>query len=332
MQSNAFELDRGRFAILRRTPSEIEHSVGAGGVEGGGETGSTETIDVTRLDRARRELVVKNALASDDQDNYKLLSAIKDRLDRVGIEVPKVEVRFQNLNINANAEIGSRALPTLVNVARDFFEYVLMGLRILRPNKFRLHILKDISGVVKPGRMTLLLGPPGSGKSTLLLALAGKLDRKSLNVSGDITYNGTKLDEFYVRRTSAYISQTDDHLPELTVRETFDFAARFQGASEGMAGYMKDLTKLEKKRNIRPVPEIDAFMKASSIGGKTHNISTDYVLKVLGLDVCSDTFVGNDMLRGVSGGQRKRVTTSISLDTNLSSLSSVKYVGAKCNK
>ncbi|KAA3458581.1 ABC transporter G family member 31-like [Gossypium australe] len=226
---------RGRFAILRRTPSEIEHSVGAGGVEGGGETGSTETIDVTRLDRARRELVVKKALASDDQDNYKLLSAIKDRLDRVGMEVPKVEVRFQNLNINANAEIGSRALPTLVNVARDFFEYVLMGLRILRPNKFRLHILKDISGVVKPGRMTLLLGPPGSGKSTLLLALAGKLDRKSLNVSGDITYNGTKLDEFYVRRTSAYISQTDDHLPELTVRETFDFAARCQGASEGMA-------------------------------------------------------------------------------------------------
>lgn len=72
---------RGRFAILRRTPSEIEHSVGAGG-GGGGETGSVETIDVTRLDRARRELVVKKALASDDQDNYKLLSAIKDRLDR----------------------------------------------------------------------------------------------------------------------------------------------------------------------------------------------------------------------------------------------------------
>jgi len=36
---------------------------------------------------------------------------------------------------------------------------------------------------------------------------------------------------------------------------------------------------------------------------------TDYVLKVLGLDVCSDTVVGNDMLRGVSGGQKRRVTT-----------------------
>ncbi|GMI88964.1 ATP-binding cassette G31, PLEIOTROPIC DRUG RESISTANCE 3, pleiotropic drug resistance 3 [Hibiscus trionum] len=294
---------QGRFAILRRTPSEIEHDLG------GGESASTETIDVTKLDRARRELVVKKALATNDQDNYKLLAAIKDRLDRVELEVPKVEVRFQNINIEAKVQIGSRALPTLINVARDFIEDILTGLRILRPNKSRLCILKDISGVVRPGRMTLLLGPPGSGKSTLLLALAGKLDNKALKVSGDITYNGTKLDEFYVRRTSAYISQTDNHIPELTVRETLDFAARCQGASEGMAGYMKDLTKLEKEKNIRPAPEIDAFMKASSVGGKKHNIATDYVLKVLGLDVCSDTVVGNDMLRGVSGGQRKRVTT-----------------------
>ncbi|KAI3835975.1 hypothetical protein MKX03_012317 [Papaver bracteatum] len=49
-------------------------------------------------------------------------------------------------------------------------------------------------------------------------------------------------------------------------------------------------------------------MKASSVGGK-HSLATDYILKVLGLDVCGDTLVGNDMLRGVSGGQRKRVTT-----------------------
>ncbi|XP_052185165.1 ABC transporter G family member 31 isoform X2 [Diospyros lotus] len=72
---------------------------------------------------------------------------------------------------------------------------------------------------------------------------------------------------------------------------------------------MTDLTRLEKERNIRPTPEIDAFMKASSVGGKKHSISTDYILKVLGLDVCSETVVGNDMLRGISGGQRKRVTT-----------------------
>lgn len=42
-------------------------------------------------------------------------------------------------------------------------------------------------------------------------------------------------------------------------------------------------------------------------------MSTEYILKVLGLDICSDTIVGNDMLRGVSGGQRKRVTTGFPL-------------------
>lgn len=55
--------------------------------------------------------------------------------------------------------------------------------------------------------------------------------------SGEVTYNGTALDEFCVQRTSAYISQTDNHLGELTVRETLDFAAKCQGASENWRGW-----------------------------------------------------------------------------------------------
>lgn len=55
--------------------------------------------------------------------------------------------------------------------------------------------------------------------------------------------------------------------------------------------------------------QINLIAQASSVGDKKHSISTDYVLKVLGLDICSETVVGNDMLRGISGGQRKRVTT-----------------------
>uniref|UniRef100_A0A5B7BKX4 Putative ABC transporter G family member 31-like n=1 Tax=Davidia involucrata TaxID=16924 RepID=A0A5B7BKX4_DAVIN len=288
---------RTNFALLRRSASESDD----------GEQ-RTDTIDVRKLDRSNRELLVRKALATSEQDNYKLLLAIKNRLNRVGLEIPTVEVRFENLNITANVQVGSRALPTLVNYTRDSIEHVLTGLKIFRPKRHSLTILNNVSGFVKPGRMTLLLGPPGSGKSTLLLALAGKLDG-SLKKSGNITYNGHKLDEFCVQRTSAYISQTDNHIAELTVRETLDFAARCEGASEGFAGYVKDLTRLEKERNIHPSPEIDAFMKASSVGGRKHSVSTDYILKVLGLDVCSDTLVGNDMLRGVSGGQRKRVTT-----------------------
>ncbi|KAK6122137.1 hypothetical protein DH2020_044127 [Rehmannia glutinosa] len=260
---------RSNFALVRRTASRSD----------GGEE-STDTIDVRKLDRFNRELVVRRALATTAQDNFQLLSGIKERFDKVGLEIAKVEVRFENVQITADVKIGSRALPTLVNYSRDMVEHLLTKLRIFRPKRHALTILNSISG---------------SGKSTLLRALAGKLE-SSLKKSGTITYNGHEFDDFFVQRASAYIGQTDNHIAELTVRETLDFAARCQG--EGFSGYMKDVTRLERERNIRPRPEIDAYMKASSIGGKRHSVSTDYILKVLGLDVCSDTLVGNDMLRG----------------------------------
>ncbi|XP_055832839.1 ABC transporter G family member 31-like isoform X1 [Solanum dulcamara] len=290
---------RTNLALVKRNAEESDP---------GGSVGKTDTVDVRKLDRNTRQLVVTRAMATTEQDNYKLLAGVKERLDSVGLEVPKVEVRYEDITLTADVNIGSRALPTLVNSVRDVFESILTGLMIFRPKKSSLTILNNVSGVVKPGRMTLLLGPPGSGKTSLLLALSGKLDN-GLKKRGIITYNGHNLDEFCVQRTSAYISQTDNHIAELTVRETVDFAARCQGASLGFAEYMKDLDRLEKERSIRPNTEIDAYMKASSVGGKKHSVFTDYVLKVLGLDVCSDTIVGNDMIRGVSGGQRKRVTT-----------------------
>ncbi|GJX49894.1 ABC transporter G family member 31 [Tanacetum coccineum] len=311
-RSNADEVQRDEmellWAAIDRLPSRQEKKYAlvkrSSGSNGGVER--TETVDVTKLDKRNRSLIVRKALDTSEQDNYKLLAAIKERFDRVGLEVPKVEVRFEKVHIEADVLVGSRALPTLVNYTRDAIEHLLISLRIFRPRRHRLSILKDISGSIKPGRMTLLLGPPGSGKSTLLLALAGKLD-SSLKKTGKITYNGHELHEFCVQRTSAYISQTDNHIAELTVRETLDFGARCEG--EGFAGNLRELTRLEKENKIRPSPEIDAFMKASSVAGKRHSISTDYMLKVLGLDVCSETVVGNDMLRGISGGQRKRVTT-----------------------
>lgn len=52
------------------------------------------------------------------------------------------------------------------------------------------------------------------------------------------------------------------------------------------------------------------------MGGKNNNLATEYVLKVLGLDVCADTLVGSDMVRGISGGQKKRVTTGFYRQTH----------------
>ncbi|XP_024402862.1 ABC transporter G family member 31 isoform X2 [Physcomitrium patens] len=273
----------------------------------GGSLASRGAINARRLGEGQRSILVEKALATSEQDNERFLSKVKERLLRVGLQLPSVEVRFEDLCVNADVHVGNRALPSLTNFTRNIVEGFLSHFGISPKIKRDFPILHALSGVIRPCRMTLLLGPPGAGKSTLLLALAGKLD-KSLRTSGRITYNGHTFDEFIPQRTSSYISQTDNHIGELTVRETLDFAVRCQGV-----GYKQDmlmeLARREKEYHIRPDPDIDAYMKATAVEGKRHSPATDYIMKILGLEICADTVVGNEMLRGISGGQKKRVTT-----------------------
>ena len=58
-----------------------------------------------------------------------------------------------------------------------------------------------------------------------------------------------------------------------------------------IADELKELREKEREQGIQPDPEIDAFMKANAIEGKRESIETDYVLHVLGLNVCADTMV-----------------------------------------
>ena len=60
---------------------------------------------------------------------------------------------------------------------------VLQAVRLMKPDKQHFRILDNISGVLRPGRITLLLGPPGAGKTTLLNALAGRLQKSPVRVS-----------------------------------------------------------------------------------------------------------------------------------------------------
>jgi ABC-type multidrug transport system ATPase subunit len=142
-----------------------------------------------------------------------------------------VEVRFSKLNAAAECHVGTRALPTLANATRDVTDWLLGLVGLNFAERKTLHILKDVSGVIRPSRMTLLLGPPASGKTTLLLALAGKLD-PGLQSSGEVSYNGHGLDEFVPQKTAAYISQHDVHDGEMTVKEVLDFSAKSQGVGQ----------------------------------------------------------------------------------------------------
>ncbi|PNY15670.1 pleiotropic drug resistance protein 1-like [Trifolium pratense] len=267
--------------------------------------GEISEIDVHKLGLQERKYLLERLVRIADIDNEKLLLKLRDRFNRVGIKMPTIEVRFEHMKIEAEVRVGKRASPTLTNYVLDMVEAPINY--ILRRRRQQLNILKNISGIIKPGRMTLLLGPPSSGKTTLLLALAGKLDPK-LKFSGKVTYNGHEMNEFVPQRTAAYVSQNDLHIGELTVRETLEFSARFQGVGHRY-DMLEEVSRREKERNIIPDPDIDVFMKAIATGGQKSNLVIDYYLKILGLETCADTVVGNAMLRGVSGGQRKRVTT-----------------------
>ncbi|PHT31502.1 Pleiotropic drug resistance protein 2 [Capsicum baccatum] len=264
-------------------------------------------VDVVHLGLQDRKQILENILEVVEEDNERFLRRLRDRTDRVGIEIPKVEVRFEHLCIDGDAYVGSRALPTLWNASINFVEGFLERIKIVPSKKRVVNILRDVNGIVRPSRMTLLLGPPGSGKTTLLKALAGVLD-KDLRVNGRISYCGRELSDFIPQRTCAYISQHDIHHGEMTVRETLDFAGRCLGVGTRY-DLLTELSRREKDAGIKPDPEIDAFMKATAVVGQESSLVTDYVLKILGMDICSDILVGDEMRRGISGGQKKRLTT-----------------------
>ncbi|KAL3676896.1 hypothetical protein R1sor_026844 [Riccia sorocarpa] len=262
-------------------------------------------IDVRLAGIEENQNLISNVfLGSTEADNEIFLKRLKDRIRRVEVSQPTVEVRYQNLTINANCFVGGRALPTLPNAIKNTLDVALSKIGIGTTRK-TMTILQNVSGIIRPGRLTLLLGPPSSGKSSLLLALAGRLE-KALKVDGKITYNGYNMDEFVPQKTAAYISQHDLHIGEMTVRETLNFSARCQGVGERF-DLMKEIVKREKERGLHGDADLDFFMKAIALG--TGSLITEYVMKLLGLDICADTMVGDDMRRGISGGQKKRVTT-----------------------
>ncbi|KAK8541003.1 hypothetical protein V6N13_061051 [Hibiscus sabdariffa] len=246
-----------------------------------------KVIDVARLGAFERRVFIDQLITIIDKDNLKLLKRLKERMARqetktklVGLKLPTIEVRFENLNVEAECKVvhGKPQLPTLWNTVTNMFRAITKVNRsVSRPNKIK--FLDDVSGIIKPSRMTLLLGLPGCGKTTFLQTLAGKHD-PSLKVSGEISYNGCKFSEFVPQKTSAYVNQHDLHIPDMTVRETIDFSARCQGI-DSRADVLKELSRREKLHGIIPEPDIDTYMKAISVEGLKRTLQTDYILKVL---------------------------------------------------
>lgn len=126
--------------------------------------------------------------------------------------------------------------------------------------------------MVEPGEVLAILGPSGSGKTTLLTALGGRLGGK---LSGTITYNG-KIFANSMKKSIGFVTQEDILYPHLTVTETLVFTSLLR--------LPNSFTQKEKIEHAKSM------------------------ITLLGLTKCKDSIIGKPMLRGVSGGERKRVS------------------------
>ncbi|VFQ80335.1 unnamed protein product [Cuscuta campestris] len=140
-------------------------------------------------------------------------------------------------------------------------------------------LLNDISGEARDGEIMAVLGASGSGKSKFIDALANRIAKESLR--GAVKLNGEPLDSGLMKVISAYVMQDDLLYPMLTVEETLMFAAEFR------------------------------LPRAHSAAKKRERVEA--LIDQLGLRSAAKTVIGDEGHRGVSGGERRRVSIGIDI-------------------
>lgn len=136
----------------------------------------------------------------------------------------KAGVAFRSLNAYGYSS-GADFQKTVGNVLWQAWGLLqsLMG-----ASKHRVHILRDLDGVLYPGEMLVVLGPPGAGCSTFLKTLAGETHGFTVDTDSYLNYSGIRFEQLKTnfRGEAIYTAEQDVHFPYLTVGDTLYFAAR----------------------------------------------------------------------------------------------------------
>lgn len=152
-----------------------------------------------------------------------------------------------------------------------------------RGSERRIDILRDFNGVVDAGEMLVVLGPPGSGCSTFLKAIAGEMNGIYTDERAYFNYQGISAKELHDHHAgdAIYTAEVDVHYPQLSVGDTLTFASRARCP-----------------RTLPPGVTAEQYC----------DHLRDVVMAMYGISHTVNTRVGDNYIRGVSGGERKRVT------------------------
>ncbi|KAM9960796.1 hypothetical protein ACTFIW_009946 [Dictyostelium discoideum] len=191
----------------------------------------------------------------------------------------------QNNNVINNLNKKNKKRSTFKNRIDFSFKDINHYVQITekgKKKKISKQILTNINGHIESGTIFAIMGPSGAGKTTLLDILAHRLN---INGSGTMYLNGNKSDFNIFKKLCGYVTQSDSLMPSLTVRETLNFYAQLK--------MPRDVPLKEKLQRVQDV------------------------IDEMGLNRCADTLVGtaDNKIRGISGGERRRVTISIELLT-----------------
>ncbi|RLL97580.1 hypothetical protein CFD26_101749 [Aspergillus turcosus] len=199
-----------------------------------------------------------------------------------GISPPQAGIVFKQLNVS-----GSGAALQLQDTVGSTLAIPFRLPELLRqrhsPSR---RILKSFNGLMRSGELLLVLGRPGAGCSTFLKTLCGETHGLDVDPTSVLHYNGLQgvsqarmMKEF--KGEVVYNQEVDKHFPHLTVGQTLEFAAAARTPSDRF----RDMSRDEHAKYAAQV-----------------------IMAVFGLSHTYNTKVGNDFVRGISGGERKRVS------------------------
>ncbi|CAM1502480.1 Fc.00g044640.m01.CDS01 [Cosmosporella sp. VM-42] len=216
---------------------------------------------------------------SEDFDLYKWLQNFVGTLREQGITARQTGVVYQNLNVYGSGA----ALQVQETVGSLLLAPLRLGELFSFGKKEPKQILRKFDGLINSGDLVIVLGRPGSGCSTLLKTICGELHGLNLGDDSVIHYNGIpqKLMKKEFKGEAIYNQEVDRHFPHLTVGQTLEFAASVRTPSHRI----HNMTRMEFCQYVSQV-----------------------VMAVFGLSHTYNTKVGDDFIRGVSGGERKRVS------------------------